>query len=83
LRKSYCTAVTLTINAVPAAPVSGGNKTECEASPIQTLILQQYRQIFCKWYNAATAGTVVANPTLNTVGNVTYYAEAVDDATAA
>jgi uncharacterized repeat protein (TIGR02543 family) len=35
-------------------------------------------RIFCKWYNAATAGTVVANPTLNTVGNVTYYAEAVD-----
>jgi hypothetical protein len=34
-----------------------------------------------KWYNAATAGTVVANPILNTVGNVTYYAEAVDDAT--
>jgi uncharacterized repeat protein (TIGR02543 family) len=32
-------------------------------------------RIFCKWYNAATAGTVVANPTLNTVGNVTYYAK--------
>jgi hypothetical protein len=27
----------LTINAIPAAPVSGGNKTECETSPIQTL----------------------------------------------
>jgi hypothetical protein len=26
----------LTINAIPDAPVSGGNKTECEAS-IQTL----------------------------------------------
>jgi hypothetical protein len=36
---------------------------------------------FCKWYNAATAGTVVANPTLNAVGNITYYAEAVNDAT--
>jgi hypothetical protein len=33
-----------------------------------------------KWYNAATAGTVVANP-LNAVGNITYYAEAVNDAT--
>jgi hypothetical protein len=30
------TAVVLTINANPTAPVSGG-KTECEASPIQTL----------------------------------------------
>jgi hypothetical protein len=83
LRKSYCTAVTLTINAVPAAPVSGGNKTECEASPIPNSYCNSTDRIFCKWYNAATAGTVVANPTLNTVGNVTYYAEAVDDATAA
>jgi hypothetical protein len=31
------TAVTLTINAAPAAPISGGNQTQCEQSPIQTL----------------------------------------------
>jgi hypothetical protein len=31
------TAVTLTINARPVTPVSGGNKTECAQSPVQTL----------------------------------------------
>jgi hypothetical protein len=64
-------------------PVSGGNKTECETSPIQTLTATAIvpTGFSVKWYNAATAGTVVANPILNTVGNVTYYAEAVDDAT--
>jgi hypothetical protein len=47
--------------------------------PRQSLTAATVPTVFCKWYNAATAGTVVANPTLNTVGNVTYYAEAVDD----
>jgi hypothetical protein len=61
----------LTINAIPAAPVSGGNKTECETSPIQTLTATIVPTGFSvKWYTA-TAGTVVANPILNTVGNVT------------
>ena len=27
------------------------------------------------WYDAATGGIVVANPSLNSVGSVTYYAE--------
>ncbi|MCG2432247.1 immunoglobulin domain-containing protein, partial [Aequorivita xiaoshiensis] len=31
------TPVTLTITDAPDAPVSGGDQTECEASPIQTL----------------------------------------------
>jgi gliding motility-associated-like protein len=77
------TAVVLAINATPAAPASGGNKTECEASPIQTLTATATAPtgFSLKWYNAATAGNVVANPILNAVGNITYYAEAVNDAT--
>jgi gliding motility-associated-like protein len=77
------TAVVLTINPISAAPVSGGNKTECEASPIQTLTATATVGVglTIRWYTAASAGTVVANPILNTVGSVTYYAEAVNDAT--
>jgi hypothetical protein len=50
----------LTINAIPAAPVSGGNKTECETSPIQTLTATAIvpTGFSVKWYNAATAGTL-------------------------
>ncbi|MBX9889629.1 MAG: hypothetical protein K2Y30_17065, partial [Flavobacteriaceae bacterium] len=76
------TAVVLTINATPTALVSGGNKTECEASPIQTLTATTTAPAgsTVRWYNAATGGNIVANPTLNTVGSFTYYAEAVNDA---
>ena len=76
------TAVVLTINPLPLAPVSGGNKTECEASPLQTLTATATTAMgtTIKWYSAATGGIVVANPTLNSVGTVTYYAEAVTDA---
>ena len=77
------TAVVLTINPIPLAPVSGGNKTECEASPLQTLTATATTAVgsSIKWYTAATGGTVVANPTLNSIGTITYYAEAVNDAT--
>ncbi|UNY98524.1 gliding motility-associated C-terminal domain-containing protein [Zhouia spongiae] len=71
------TAVVLTITGAPAAPVSNGDITECETSPIQTLdandALSSTTGI--TWYDAATGGSVVANPTLNTVGSATYYAE--------
>jgi gliding motility-associated-like protein/uncharacterized repeat protein (TIGR01451 family) len=69
------TAVTLTINAAPAAPTSGGNQTVCEASPIQTLTAAATGGTIT-WYTAAAGGSVVANPTLNTIGSVTYYAQA-------
>jgi hypothetical protein len=53
----------LTINANPTAPVSGGNKTECEASPIQTLTATATAPAgsTVRWYNAATGGNVIAN----------------------
>jgi plastocyanin len=72
------TAVTLTINQAPAAPVSGGNITQCEISPIQTLTATATVPVgqTIAWYNAATGGTTVASPTLNTTGTITYYAEA-------
>src|SRR5206468_436823 len=69
------TPVTLTINAAPAAPVSGGDQTQCEQSPIQTLTATATGGTIT-WYTAATGGSIVASPTRNTVGSVTYYAQA-------
>jgi hypothetical protein len=73
------TAVTLTINPAPVAPTSGGNIAQCEQSPIQTLTATASAPSGSTvvWYTGATGGTVVASPTLNTVGTVTYYAESV------
>ena len=63
--------------ATPSAPVSNGDITECEASPLQTLdandALSSTTGI--TWYTLATGGIVVGSPTLNAVGTVTYYAE--------
>ncbi|CAL1518480.1 gliding motility-associated C-terminal domain-containing protein [Chitinophaga sp. MM2321] len=67
---------TITINQSPAAPASGGNQQECEASPIQTLTATATVPVgSVVWYDAAVGGNIVAAPILNTVGTVTYYAE--------
>jgi len=73
------TAVTLTINPAPAAPISGGNITDCKQSPIQTLTATATAPAGSTvvWYTALTGGSIVATPTLKTVGTVTYYAESV------
>src|SRR5678816_2855260 len=77
------TAVTLTINAAPGAPISGGNQTQCEQSPIQTLTATATAPAGATvvWYDAATNGNVVATPTLNSTGTVTYYAASQDNTT--
>ncbi|MBL0012280.1 MAG: hypothetical protein IPP30_00500 [Flavobacterium sp.] len=74
------TPVTLTINAAPAVPVTGGNQTECESSPLQTLTATATVPAGSTvvWYDAAVNGNIVTNPTLNAVGSVTYYAQAVN-----
>ncbi|MHB1195706.1 MAG: Ig-like domain-containing protein, partial [Lutibacter sp.] len=77
------TAVSLEILAAPAAPISGGDQIECEASPIQTLTVTATVStgFSIVWYDAATGGNVVASPTLNAVGSITYYAESVNNVT--
>jgi gliding motility-associated-like protein len=79
-------SVTRTINVTlqnPAAPVGGPSLTVCATSPIQSLtafvIVPTGNSIV--WYNAPTGGSLVGIPALNTVGTVTYYAEAVNDVT--
>jgi hypothetical protein len=65
-------------NARPVNPVSGGNKTECAQSPIQTLTATATVASGANivWYDAPTGGNTVANPILNTIGTKIYYAEA-------
>ena len=70
------TAVNLTITEGPATAISGGDQMECEQDPIQTLIATATPSAGSTivWYDAPTGGNVVANPTLSSVGSVTYYA---------
>jgi len=73
--------VTLAVTIGPAtvaAPSSGGNQvaTDCPPTPTPTLTATASVPAghSVVWYSAATGGTVVANPILNVVGTVTYYA---------
>jgi gliding motility-associated-like protein len=69
------TAVTLTINATPAAPISGGNLTVCsDGTTTQTLTATATGGTIT-WYTAATGGSLVTSPTQVGVGTSTYYAQ--------
>ena len=70
-------AVLVTLEAAPTAPSSGGDQIQCEESPIQTLTASATAPPGSSvvWYDAASGGSVVASPTLNSVGTITYYAE--------
>ncbi|WP_142188312.1 hypothetical protein [Arenibacter algicola] len=61
-------------------PTSNGDITECEQNPIQTLTASANPPsgAHVVWYTASSGGSPVS-PTLNTVGNVTYYGESVDN----
>ena len=61
-------------------PPSNGDITECEQNPIQTLTASATPPsgAHVVWYTASSGGSSVS-PTLNTVGNVTYYGESVDN----
>lgn len=78
------TTSTISINLtdpVVNPPTSGGNQTVCEASPIQTLTANATTSdgSTIVWYDSETGGNIIANPTLNTVGSVTFYAEAQNE----
>ncbi|MEI8113081.1 MAG: gliding motility-associated C-terminal domain-containing protein [Bacteroidia bacterium] len=77
------TPVSLTINPTPAPPVwiSNGEIIACEITPIQTLdanngIVIPAVGTTIRWYASAAGGTPIASPILNSVGTVTWYAEA-------
>ncbi len=66
-----------------APPTSGGDQTECEQNPIQTLTAGATPPVGSSvvWYDAPISGNIVTTPDLNTVGTITYYAESVDNIT--
>ena len=75
-------AVTVSLN-LTTAPISGGDQTVCNASLFQTLTATATVETgdTLQWYDAATGGNTVADPTLNSLGTITYYAEAQTIAT--
>ncbi len=77
--------LTIVAGAATAAPVGGPNLTEtiCNGSAIPTLTATATvpTGFNLVWYDAASAGNVVANPVLSNVGTVTYYAASVEIAT--
>jgi gliding motility-associated-like protein/uncharacterized repeat protein (TIGR01451 family) len=74
------TPVSLTINPAPPVPLSGGDQAECPLSPLQTLTARAstIAGTAIVWYDAPAGGNRVAQPALNQVGTVTYYAAASD-----
>jgi hypothetical protein len=77
-------AVSVGGSSVPT-PLSGGNQsvTVCPGNPVPTLtatatVPSGYTLV---WYNAATGGSIVASPTLNAAGTITYYAASRDNTT--
>ncbi len=77
------TVITITEPDLVLAPVSGGDQEVCESGPIETLTATATvsEGFSIVWYSAAEGGEVVANPILEDVGSVTYYAEAVNNET--
>ncbi len=74
------TPVMLTILPRPAAPISKGNLSACESTPLGTLDARDAIDATGKnivWYDKPVGGNVVTVPTLNAVKTVTYYAEDV------
>lgn len=70
------TAVTLTIQDAPVAPVSGGDETVCSnGDPMQTLIATASSPATISWFTTPSGGSAVT-PALIGVGTATYYAEA-------
>ena len=77
------TPVTLTINAAPTAPVSGGDQEICETAPFTSLtatatVGEGFSVI---WYTSENGEGTTQTPSLTEVGTVTYYAASVNDET--
>ena len=67
----------------PEAPTTDGDQVECLQDQMDALTASATvgEGLSLVWYDAPTGGNEVADPSLSTVGNITYYAEAVNNAT--
>lgn len=73
------TSISLTIIPRPGSPVSMGDLSACESSPMVRLdarnAIDPASIIDVRWFTVPIGGTEIANPTWSTVGSITYYAE--------
>jgi hypothetical protein len=80
-------SVNITVNALPSAPVSSGNVTECANAANQNLVVSVGAGETADWYDVTTAGSVLAsgaNTTSFSVpanATVTRYAQAKNTTT--
>ncbi|SIQ55240.1 T9SS type A sorting domain-containing protein [Pontibacter lucknowensis] len=85
ISNSPCTAssadITVRFIETPAAPTSPNSQSVCQMSPSQSLTASVTvpANTTVVWYDAATGGKTVDDPTLTGAGVATYYAEAVKD----
>lgn len=68
-----------------ALPISGGNQSQavCPGAALPTLVASATVPVghTLRWYNAATGGNVITNPSWNAVGTITYHAASVNNTT--
>ena len=78
-------SVNITVNALPAAPISAGDVTACNTAANQNLVVSVGGGETADWYAATTGGTVLTTPSNGTgtlsysvpaTSSVTYYAGA-------
>jgi hypothetical protein len=76
-------SVNITVNSLPAAPVSLGDVTACNTAGSQNLVVSAGAGETADWYNASTAGTLLTNnnTTHATATAGIYYAEAENTTT--
>ena len=73
--------VTISVNEFPEQPLSGGDISECETITAQSLTAIASAEVgeSITWYDAATGGNLVTDPSLSAAGTVTYFAEATNN----
>jgi gliding motility-associated-like protein len=80
--ESERTAITVTVNAIPAAPVITNNNITVCPGGTATFTAQPVSGVTINWYTAATGGTAIATGTSFTTGAINattpFYAEAVN-----
>ena len=72
-------SITVTSCCNVSPPTSDGNKIVCESSPIQKITATATSTATGQsitWYDAATGGNLISDPSLSSVGTKTYYAQA-------
>jgi gliding motility-associated-like protein/uncharacterized repeat protein (TIGR01451 family) len=74
--------VKIIVQQAPLAPVTGGDQMVCATDPIQTLTANATvpSGFNIVWFSSVEGGEIVS-PTLNSIGSITYYAEAVNSET--